>query len=153
MILSQISCALRVFMIMNGFNLSFSTCMAHMYSLLVFLFWLPFLRPLIKAWMFWPSCRTLHLISTSIYQPYGTNGFHFCNIILSKLRWVIIRSLTQATIFSPPQLASSLLDSAATAQLVKVGPAVVKSTQPKHNQDCLNVNTYDRYGLLPSSSP
>ena len=54
-----------------------------------------------------------------------------------------IESLTQASIFSPPQLAYSLLDSVAEAQLVQVStrPVAVNSSQPKHSQDCLNVST------------
>ena len=54
-----------------------------------------------------------------------------------------IESLTQASIFSPPQLASSLLDSVAEVQRVQVSTrrTAVISTQPKHSQDCLNVST------------
>ena len=53
-----------------------------------------------------------------------------------------IESLTQASIFSPPHLASSLLVFAG-AQRVQVSTrwAAVNSTQPKHSQDSLNVST------------
>ena len=51
--------------------------------------------------------------------------------------------MTQASIFSLPQLASSLLDSVAEAQRVQVSTrrAAVDSSQPKHSQDSPNVST------------
>ena len=54
-----------------------------------------------------------------------------------------IESLTQASVFSLPQLVSSLLDSVAEEQRVQVSTrrAAVNSSQPKHSQDCLNVST------------
>ena len=54
-----------------------------------------------------------------------------------------IESLTQASVFSLPQLVSSLLDSVAEAQRIQVSTrqAAVKSSQPMHSQDCLNVST------------
>ena len=54
-----------------------------------------------------------------------------------------IESLTQASLFFPPQLASSLLDIVAEEQRVHVSTrqTAVNLTQPKHSQDCLNVST------------
>ena len=61
-------------------------------------------------------------------------------LTLSKYKLVdhllqTIESLTQASIFSPPQVASSLLDSVAEAQRVQVSTrrTAVNSTQPKHS--------------------
>ena len=53
-----------------------------------------------------------------------------------------IDSLTQASIFSPPQLVSSLLDSVAEVQHIQVSTrrAAVNSTQPKHIQVCIIPN-------------
>ena len=63
--------------------------------------------------------------------------------LLNGISIHLIESLTQASIFSPLQLASSLLDRVAEAQRVQVSTrrAAVNSTQPKHSQDCLNVST------------
>ena len=54
-----------------------------------------------------------------------------------------IESLTQTSVFSLPQLVSSLLASVAEARRVQVSTrrAAVNSSQPKHSQDCLNVST------------
>ena len=64
-------------------------------------------------------------------------------MLRANIQLLLIEYMTQASIFSPPELASSLLDSVAEAQRVQFSTrwSAVISTQPKHSQDCLNVST------------
>ena len=60
-----------------------------------------------------------------------------------KCAYSTLEYLTHASIYSLPQLASSLLASVAEAQRIQVSTrqAAVKPSQPMHSQDCLNVST------------
>ena len=83
------------------------------------------------------------LSSGILYKQY-LYVFVYKQINQNKVFWIgSIESLTQASIFSPPQLASSLLDSVVEAQRVQVSTrrAAVNSSQPKHSQNCPNVST------------
>ena len=64
-------------------------------------------------------------------------------MLRANIQLLLIEYMTQASIFSPPELASSLLYSVAEAQRVQVSTrrSAVNWTQPNHSQDCLNVST------------
>ena len=105
-----------------------------------------------SEWNFWHSNQlnlvTLLNVRDRCAPAYAADPRQQCT------KYLNIEYMTQASIFSPPQLASSLLDSVAEVQRVQVSTcrSAVNLTQPKHSQDCLNVSTLGRYWLLLSSS-